>query len=602
MGLSLLHQKYAALVTLLLLFWVIVNFLSTVGRANSHVGSLTGSKLDLEDARYRYYIVCDAGSTGTRLYVYYMQNDFENVVNEHADDSGEDTLTLKYYRGDKVKPGLSSFAGNPQGLIPYLKPLFDHAVDFIPEDALPFTQAFIRATAGMRLLEKEEEETIYDVIYETFPTLGYPFSLPRSHISTISGQDEGYYALIAVNYLMGRISDDFSQVASKLFGALDIGGSSTQIMFDPTVQYVKSNLRLRGRISDTEVEYLLEEDAEEGEEKANNPVNFGYVSRDRFYTHSFLSYGAERMRERLDALVVERSEGEERSSKDDGDIIHHPCYFKGYKTITDGQIVTGSGQADECFALLTDLIFGGDAKGCLKPMKPCKINGVKIPEIVGEFLGMSAYYYAIDCMRVFLVHTLNSEHKESLQSHEEIIQLENEWPQPSIDIIRAASNVFCSLPWEYLRDHLDGLHPVTPQRKLPHRCFDVSLVTSLLAAYGFNTKKRDITFALNIKDIDIEWTIGAFLEERMKLMQQQPVTFISNNVHPPSVTYTSDGSSTTTDGKENHLKVSYSLFGQTLLVVIAFIAACYAAFKFYKRKYAFSVQSKRKFSEIGLVP
>mmetsp|Transcript_10096 Transcript_10096/g.11616 ORF Transcript_10096/g.11616 Transcript_10096/m.11616 type:complete len:176 (+) Transcript_10096:2-529(+) len=128
-------------------------------------------------------------------------------------------------------------------------------------------------------------------------------------------------------------------------------------------------------------------------------------------------------------------------------------------------------------------------------------------------------------MRVFLIHTLNSEHKSFLTNQDAISALENEWPRPSINTIKTAAEVFCSLPWEYLRDHLDGLHPVTPQHKLPHRCFDVYLLVSLLTAYGFDASATDVTFALNINKIDIEWTIGSFLEERLFLTREEGVAY-----------------------------------------------------------------------------
>ena len=37
----------------------------------------------------------------------------------------------------------------------YMKPLFDYAIDYVPETKRPYTSVFILATAGMRLLQLE---------------------------------------------------------------------------------------------------------------------------------------------------------------------------------------------------------------------------------------------------------------------------------------------------------------------------------------------------------------------------------------------------------------------------------------------------------------
>lgn len=463
------YTKYVGVSVLCMFFWIAVSVTYFVNDARYNW-----------DPKYGYYIVCDAGSTGTRLYIYHIKQDGE----------------IQAHRGTKKTPGLSSFYNYPEDTVEYLRPLLEKAVEtgFIPEADLPNTQLFIRATAGMRLLDEKKQNAIYDAIVEGFPSLGLPFSLPRSHLSTISGDDEGYYALVAINYLMGRVDDKLVKSGGNLVGALDIGGSSTQIMFDP---FPEDELQLRG--------------------------GYSAINRDQFYSHSFLKFGAEIMRQRLDDYIAENSK-EKVIGTDNETVVLNPCYFTGYKVQSNGVLMTGSGQAEECFTSLNNVIFGKDAEGCLTKLESkanCKIDGVNIPEITGQFYGMSLYYYAIDCMRVFLYHA-SEKGEENVLNKQEILDLETSWPHPDLLTIQRATKLFCSLSWTYLRDNLDGLHPITPTRKLPHRCFDVSLVISLLRSFGFDTREGYVTFSSSIKGIDIEWALGAFLEERANT-QKEPV-------------------------------------------------------------------------------
>ena len=78
----------------------------------------------------------------------------------------------------------------------------------------------------------------------------------------------------------------------------------------------------------------------------------------------------------------------------------------------------------------------------------------------------------------------------------------------------AAIETFCTLPWGFVQENMGTVHPLTPDFKISHRCFEVTYVTVLLRhAYGFDVSDRRVTFTLSIKDIEVEWAIGAFLEE-----------------------------------------------------------------------------------------
>ena len=68
-----------------------------------------------------YAVVFDAGSTGSRVHVVH----FEQV---------KDTLELQSDSLQQLKPGLSSYADDPEAAAKSLEPLLEHALKMVPQD------------------------------------------------------------------------------------------------------------------------------------------------------------------------------------------------------------------------------------------------------------------------------------------------------------------------------------------------------------------------------------------------------------------------------------------------------------------------------------
>jgi Golgi nucleoside diphosphatase len=86
-----------------------------------------------------YALVIDAGSTGSRAFVYRFSRDAETG-----------TRTVIAVNVKKVLPGLSSFGANPQESVAYLRPLLLDAADVMDKEHHAKTKVYIKATAGMR--------------------------------------------------------------------------------------------------------------------------------------------------------------------------------------------------------------------------------------------------------------------------------------------------------------------------------------------------------------------------------------------------------------------------------------------------------------------
>mmetsp|Transcript_7328 Transcript_7328/g.21087 ORF Transcript_7328/g.21087 Transcript_7328/m.21087 type:complete len:108 (-) Transcript_7328:17-340(-) len=81
------------------------------------------------------------------------------------------------------------------------------------------------------------------------------------------------------------------------------------------------------------------------------------------------------------------------------------------------------------------------------------------------------------------------------------------WPSPTIHEVLAAAQTFCSLPWTDIQ--ASAAHPWTWEDQLPHRCFEAVYIAVVLRdAYGFDPDTRNITFALEVGGMEVEWTLG----------------------------------------------------------------------------------------------
>lgn len=161
----------------------------------------------------RYAIIVDAGSSGSRLHLF-----------QYHDDNS--IIDIKEIPSKKVSPGLASFAGKSQEEInQYLQPLFDYASQELNKVHVdPQTVGVeILATAGMRLIPDDAPE-IYNKV-RNFLENHYSFQIRR--VETISGNMEGLYGWLDVNYLAKNFQNHTSTV-----GSLDMGGASTQIAFE----------------------------------------------------------------------------------------------------------------------------------------------------------------------------------------------------------------------------------------------------------------------------------------------------------------------------------------------------------------------------------
>ncbi|KAJ3092505.1 Golgi apyrase [Quaeritorhiza haematococci] len=204
--------------------------------------------------RHREYgVVIDAGSSGSRVLVYSWKNPLylrreAQTEGRNAKDilDGLPVIEKGVESGDhwqfKVEPGISTYAEKPEDVGAHLRPLLDYAVRVVPARKLATTPVYLLATAGMRLVSDSARTAILENTC-TFIKMNYVFATDggcHRHFRVISGELEGIYGWMAVNYLMGgfehRTSTNPATNKMHTFGFLDMGGASTQIAFEPTAE------------------------------------------------------------------------------------------------------------------------------------------------------------------------------------------------------------------------------------------------------------------------------------------------------------------------------------------------------------------------------
>ncbi|KAG2502069.1 hypothetical protein HYH03_000562 [Edaphochlamys debaryana] len=160
----------------------------------------------------KYAIVFDAGSTGSRVHVFKFEQ-----------KNGELTLISDTF--EQLKPGLSSFADDPAKGAASLQPLLDTALKTVPANLQSSTPISLKATAGLRLLPGDKADKILKAVEELLRK--QPFKLAPGGVAIMDGKDEGAFAWLTLNYLLGKLSGPVSQTVA----AIDMGGGSIQEAF-----------------------------------------------------------------------------------------------------------------------------------------------------------------------------------------------------------------------------------------------------------------------------------------------------------------------------------------------------------------------------------
>ncbi|NXD43703.1 ENTP4 diphosphohydrolase, partial [Copsychus sechellarum] len=200
---------------------------------------------DTRNPNLNYGIVVDCGSSGSRVFVYcwprHNGNPKDLLDIQQMRDSNRKPVVMK------IKPGISEFASSPDKVSDYISPLLSFAAEHVPRSKHKETPLYILCTAGMRILPESQQKAILEDLLTDIP-VHFDFLFSDSHAEVISGKQEGVYAWIGINFVLGRFehTDDEDEAVvevpgnehhdpifrKRTVGILDMGGVSTQIAYE----------------------------------------------------------------------------------------------------------------------------------------------------------------------------------------------------------------------------------------------------------------------------------------------------------------------------------------------------------------------------------
>ncbi|XP_045294320.1 ectonucleoside triphosphate diphosphohydrolase 1 isoform X6 [Leopardus geoffroyi] len=360
----------------------------------------------------------------------------------------------------------------------------ERASQVIPKSQHQGTPVYLGATAGMRLLRMENEQLADKVLSVVTKSLNnYHFDFHGARI--ITGQEEGAYGWITINYLLGKFTQKLSWLnlkpnggnSQETYGALDLGGASTQITFVPQNERIES---------------------------PSNALHFRLYGKDySVYTHSFLCYGKDQaLRQKL-AKDIQVTNG----------ILRDPCFHPGYEIVMnvselysgpctkrfemtlpfDQFQIQGTGNYQQCHESILELF---NTSYC--PYSHCSFNGIFLPPLHGDFGAFSAYYYVME----FLNFT-----SEETPTQEKVID---------------SMEKFCSQPWKELKTYFGDVK----EKYLSEYCFSGAYILSLLLnGYHFTADSwKNIHFMGKIHSSSVGWTLGYMLNLTNMIPAEEPLS------------------------------------------------------------------------------
>ncbi|EFJ48169.1 hypothetical protein VOLCADRAFT_91259 [Volvox carteri f. nagariensis] len=448
----------------------------------------------------RYAVLIDAGSSGSRVHVYSYRPAARSRRGHTAAATAPYPVVRLPGQIHRVTPGLSEFAPEGEGVVESLQPLITFAQQQVPPRLHTSTPIRLLATAGLRLLPEEQREAVLAAVRALLGGSGFRFR--AEWVRVISGDEEGLFAWVGINYAAGRLQALAREAASSprrrdpgvmagraaatTLAVLELGGASMQLTLMPWEALPRglgTRLKLPG---------------------VDRPL----------YTHSFLGYGLQVAWFR-EAMLVQQG----------GDNATDPCLHPGYSSYQSG--VVGSGSFADCAALAEQLIMVSTSSatstatagsssssngGC--SYERCSIGGEYLPLLAPEKRtggygsaalldpGSGGYLIMATESFYFTMDRLGLPANASLES------------------LRTAGTRFCSRPWSDVEQELVVGRGVSEEHILKV-CFGSAYIYTLLRQ-GFHMGPREAAYlrfsnAVERPDgsrVEVNWVLGALMHQR----------------------------------------------------------------------------------------
>jgi guanosine-diphosphatase len=413
----------------------------------------------------------DAGSTGSRIHVYKFNNCGSTPELENED----------FQMTEKSVGGLSKYKDDPEAAAKTLDDLMAVAMKSVPDKLKGCTPVAVKATAGLRMIGAEASEKILEAVRNHLEK-DYPFpvvSKEENGVAIMDGSDEGVYAWITTNYLLGKIGGPDDSPTAAIF---DLGGGSTQIVFEPTFKAAAAG--------------GMPEKLAPGDHKYE--LSFGGRQFD-LYQHSHLGYGLMAARNAIHLNLLNDYYARDKNTDFMKKAILNPCMNSDQSDVVKvkvgddsplgrGEIevnMTGPSTAapSHCRFLAEKILF----KDADCTLAPCSFNGVHQPSLAKTFAKEDAFIFSFFYDRTKPLGMPDSFTLRELHDlTDSVCRGEEAW------------DVFSTVPGalEELRDRGEY-------------CLDLNFMLALLHTGYEMPLDREVKIAKKIKGNELGWCLGA---------------------------------------------------------------------------------------------
>jgi len=403
-----------------------------------------------------YTVLLDAGSTGTRCYVYTFdkQQPFQSIT-EIARQRSMNAMSL--------------FVNDTKGLTDEIISLINFAKSNVPITNWPITNISLKATAGLRSLSNEDQNWIISQTSSILSNSGFMFY--SNDTKVISGEEEALYDFLAITIALHKnMLNDYSSICKNCsISAADLGGSSQQIAF----AYNKNNnSNNNSNNSNNKIidEYIIDEYTictpdwliDEQEILAKSLKNRGLIAAmdeviTKFYSNSC-------------------NNNVNNSHCSNEEMIYHPCLSPGDTNYYEGtEPLKGLGDFDRCLELLKKVLLEDTF---FNPK--CLHRHATYPYMI---IGMDNYPKIL-----------------------EILKLSDKGVLAPQDIAIAGKEI-CQRSWI---DLLSDFPPGLPSYRTQRACFGAAYVYLMITdVYGLNHRDKAFLAIENLGTMELSWTLGA---------------------------------------------------------------------------------------------
>ncbi|KAJ1659275.1 Guanosine-diphosphatase [Dispira simplex] len=416
----------------------------------------------------QYALMIDAGSTGSRIHVYRF-----NYCKERSE--------LESEIFDHTQPGLSYYANDPKGAAESLDSLMLTAQRSVPLKLHHCTPIAVKATAGLRLQGEKESQAILQAVREHLESkYNFPI-IKKEGVAIMDGTDEGVYAWVTVNYLLDLVGNKQKDPTAAV---LDLGGGSTQIVFEPTTILPAQKFTM----VPGEHHYKLDYDGHHYD----------------LYQHSYLGYGLKEARRQIKEAILDDylREHPQSNGQDKTLLVPNPCFPANHTEEwqpTNHQDMSpimfqgvDSGSWKSCYNFASRILY--KHAPCSTP--PCSFQGVYQPPLAQYFQTNPIYIFSFFFDRT---NPLGMRDTFKLKEMRTLTKRACMYQHEANTRLPVAQQVLTPFDAEALAE----LH------SRPHYCMDLNFMYSLLNTGYDIPETREIHMAKQIKGYETGWCLGA---------------------------------------------------------------------------------------------